>query len=204
MNIEDVFGLPVGVSTLTTLDCEKVISYLDNQSMVGMDGPEGEYTLNQQLLEEDIFKETKQEVQELTLEYAREVLCHDVKNIAITTSWANLTHSDDFIRPHKHSNSYLSGCFYLNHGSNINFYNPIDKQDLYMLCPVVNFEPHNKYTWGTAAVTPQANMLIMFPSGLAHGVDPSPTRRHSIAYNTMPLGPVGGETNTLNIRGISK
>ena len=61
MNIEDVFGLPVGVSTLTTLDCEKVISYLDNQSMVGMDGPEGEYTLNQQLLEEDIFKETKQE-----------------------------------------------------------------------------------------------------------------------------------------------
>ena len=39
MILEDVFGLPVGVATLTTLDCQKGIDYLDRLSMIGKRRP---------------------------------------------------------------------------------------------------------------------------------------------------------------------
>ena len=200
MILEDIFGLPVGVATLTTLDCQKGIDYLDRLSMIGKEGPEGEYTQDQQILEEDIFKEVKQEVIELTLQYSQQVLGHKVQGITIATSWANYTHSNEYIRPHTHPNSYISGCFYLNQGSNIAFHNPVPRKDMYMVSPSVNFNPNNKYTWATHSLTPRPNMLAIFPSGLTHSVDNSPTKRYSVAYNTMPTGLIGKETGFINIK----
>ena len=202
MNIADVFGVPVGIHILTTLNCEETIKYIEKQDIINKDNPEGEYSDNQQLLEDDFFKEVKQEVRETTLKFAQEAAGHSVQDLGISTSWANITDDNKHIRKHAHSNSYISGCFYLNQGSNINLHNPFETNDLYMLAPGVKFDANNRFTWDFTSFTPQPNMLLIFPSRLAHSVDASPTRRYSIAYNTMPLGLIGGETTNLNIKEV--
>lgn len=200
MNVEDIFGIPVGIFTLTSLNCTKVIDYIENQNLIGSGEVEGEYTSNQQILEDSIFKETKEEIREATLRYSREAVGHSILDLDFSTSWANITDDNKHIRRHSHANSYISGCFYLNQGSNINLHNPIKKKDMYTLTPTTEFNANNKYTWDFISITPEPNMLIIFPSGLAHSVDPSPTRRHSVAFNTMPLGLVGRVTSLLNIK----
>lgn len=193
MNIEDAFGVPIGVHELTTLDCESAIKHVEGLTLEELpdDATYGAYTETVQLLEDNFFKELKAEVREATLSYSHGI-GHRVEDINITTSWANITEDNKSIAKHVHANSYTSGVIYLNQGSDINFHNVINMKDMFTLTPLIEFDANNRYTWESIAVAPQPKMLIVFPSGLHHSVSNSPTRRHSIAYNTMPLGPVGG------------
>lgn len=197
-----MFGLPVGIHRMETLDCPKMIEFLDKQTLTGKEGIEGEYTLNQQILEYNIFKEAKEEITRVTKLFAQEAVGHLIEDILIATSWANISEDNRHVRPHSHCNSYLSGVFYLTDGANLNMFNPFKRTDMYMVNPAVAFQPENKFTWQSISITPEPGMLVMFPSGLTHSVDPAPTRRYSIAYNTVPKGVIGREAAFINIQSV--
>lgn len=50
-----------------------------------------------------------------------------IDTIDITNMWANISHKDDFIFPHVHSDSLISGAFYIKKytGSKIKFFNDV-------------------------------------------------------------------------------
>ena len=202
MDIQDMFGLPVAIHRMETLDCDNMMKFLDKENLVGSHGVEGEYTSNQQILEYDIFKEVREEVITATKTFATEAVGHVIEDILLATSWANISQDNRHVRPHSHCNSYLSGVFYLNTGANINMFNPMKRTDMYMVNPAIAFQPENRFTWQSIAITPEPSMLLIFPSGLTHSVDPAPTRRYSIAYNTVPKGVVGREAAFLNIQDV--
>jgi uncharacterized protein (TIGR02466 family) len=202
MDIQDMFGLPVAIHKMETLDCPKMIEFLDKQTLTGKEGIEGEYTLNQQILEYNIFKEAKEEITRVTRLFAQEAVGHLIEDILIATSWANISEDNRHVRPHSHCNSYLSGVFYLTDGANLNMFNPFKRTDMYMVNPAIAFQPENKFTWQSISITPEPGMLVMFPSGLTHSVDPAPTRRYSIAYNTVPKGVIGREAAFINIQEV--
>ena len=202
MDVQDIFGLPVARYKMETLDCTTMMDYLDKQTLLGKASAEGEYTEDQHILEHDIFKEVKQEVLHATKTFAQDAVGHLIDDVLVASSWANISEDNRQVRPHLHFNSYISGVFYLSSGSNINMFNPFKRTQMYMFNPLIAFNAENKFTWQSIALTPEPNMLLLFPSGLTHSVDPAPTRRYSIAYNTIPKGVVGTHSSTVNIENL--
>lgn len=112
--------------------------------------------------------------------------------LQITQSWVNYTKSGQFHHKHKHSNSFLSGVFYVNceEGSgNIYFY-----KDVYEQISIVpkQITPAN---CDAVAVEVKSGDLIIFPSFLSHMVPSvtSNTTRISIAFNSFPKGLIGNK-----------
>lgn len=202
MNIVELFGIPIGYHKLTTLNSEEAFEYVQKQEFKISDDTGHQATKNERLLQDDYFKEVKEEVKEATFRYAKDTHGHKIDNVGITGSWANITENQGEIEAHTHSNSYISGVFYLTNGSTINFYNPKPTIELFMVRPGVEFNPENRYTWSTNTITPEPNLMLIFPSMMPHSVTPSLERRCSIAYNTMPTGTFGDETTLLSIRDV--
>lgn len=113
----------------------------------------------------------------------------------ITQSWLNIVHPGESHPIHCHTNSIISGIFYVLtvEGDAIQFYDPgslmKNRTEIEMLeatiwnAPVQNLDIHK-------------NELILFPSWLGHGVTQNAsttTDRISIAFNVFIKGSIGEE-----------
>jgi len=112
--------------------------------------------------------------------------------IEITQSWINCTLPGQKHHLHRHPNSFLSGCLYLNVDSSdvIRFFT--DRYDAIKLSPVV-FNEFNSDSW----TVPVSNgTLLIWPSGLQHDVPPTTSTRDrvSLSFNTWIRGTIGSET----------
>ena len=165
-------------------------------------GTNGSVTQSQRLLDAPELELVKRELEQLSLEYVH-LQGHVVDSVSIGNSWGNTLKLNEPIHMHTHPNSYVSGVFYLTDGTPLNFHNPLLTEDLFMVRPLVQWQEDNEYTWQVLKVPIRAGYVILFPSRLKHHVDPSDTEyRYSIAFNTMPTGPIGDSTKELDITGI--
>jgi uncharacterized protein (TIGR02466 family) len=113
----------------------------------------------------------------------------------ITQSWLNIVHPGESHPVHCHTNSIISGVFYVSavEDDAIQFYDPgslmKNRTEIEMLeatiwsAPVQNLDIHK-------------NELILFPSWLGHGVTRNAsniTNRISIAFNVFLKGSIGEE-----------
>ncbi len=200
MDLVDLFPKTIGVSTLKTLTpdlIQQAIEYIDHSSQVSL-GSDGTYTKEQQLLNHDLFKDVKQEIIDLCKELSQSY-DHIVQDIIICNSWANVVHKNESIRLHKHANSYISGSFYLSEGMGFNILNP-GHFELFGFLPRLKDDQHPR-SWEGFTIDPKPGRIVIFPSGLAHGVvqSQSDQKRYSVAFNTVPLGEIGDSTNLLNV-----
>ena len=110
----------------------------------------------------------------------------------ITESWVNVTLPGQYHHRHKHSNSILSGVFYVD---------VLDDIDAITFCKndyrQIDIKPKNTNIWNTKEWTIKIRTgdLIIFPSSLEHGVttlDGNHNRkpRVSIAFNTFIKGKI--------------
>ena len=123
---------------------------------------------------------------------------HDA-NLCITQSWVNYTKPGDFHHKHAHSNSLVSGVFYIQASKEtdkLHFSKDIHHQ--------IKITPKdlNLYTaesWWLAAAT---GMLYLFPSSLMHMVEQvtGENTRISLSFNTFPKGIVGDEINLNHLK----
>ena len=130
--------------------------------------------------------------------YVKQLLNHEEEiNYYITQSWLSITNPGEYHHPHYHSNSLISGVFYLatEEDDSITF------EDMnFKIKQQINIEPKewnvsNAVTWTFPAIT---NELIMFPSWLNHRVlvnEKATTDRISISFNTFVSGTLGVKTN---------
>ncbi len=135
--------------------------------------------------------------------YTRQVLGSE-EEIGIQQSWVNITQGKQNHPKHYHSNSYLSGVFYLNTVKDT---------------PIVFDSPHthnwpirpepkeyltvggNEFTNDSYSYMASAGDLVIFPSSIPHWVPVNTTdeNRVSISFNTFPKIPFGGLDNTTRL-----
>ena len=111
----------------------------------------------------------------------------------ITQSWLNVTKPGESHHQHYHSNSIISGVFYIAAIENdqIVFDDPFGRFKNIIGIPVKEYNIWNSNIWYFPVVT---NQLLLFPSWLTHSVEQNKkqtTNRISISFNTFVKGTIG-------------
>jgi uncharacterized protein (TIGR02466 family) len=111
----------------------------------------------------------------------------------ITQSWLNITNPGGSHHIHAHSNSIISGVFYISteEDDTITFFDPNFSMKQRTLFELKERNVWNSLGWSLPA---NNNELILFPSWLEHEVAPNfkaTTDRISISFNTFAKGKFG-------------
>ena len=127
--------------------------------------------------------------------YVKEIIATKEKELDfyITQSWLNITKPGESLRQHNHSNSIISGAFYIatEEDDAIMFTDPNVKIKTLISLETEFFSVWNSSTWSYPV---RNNLLILFPAWLDHGVTQNlnATRdRISLAFNVFVKGSIG-------------
>ena len=125
----------------------------------------------------------------------------DELNFRITQSWANLTKSSSFgHHKHTHSNSVISGVFYVktNDDDSVTFANDY-LASMTMKTPIKVYNQFNSEEWKLAV---SAGNLLLFPSNIPHKVEfvRGKEDRISLSFNVFPYGLLGGRDDLNELR----
>ena len=153
-------------------------------------------SVNTQILDEEPFKEIKTRVEYAIREYIHGVLRWNNNNIYLTQSWLNINPQGTSHHIHHHSNSIVSGSYYIRgNSSTIKFHAP----SYYFTNHMLTFEPEEYNLWNSTVwrLPVQDNTIVMFPSSTTHSVDINEHEddRISIAFNTFVRGTFGTKGN---------
>jgi uncharacterized protein (TIGR02466 family) len=111
-------------------------------------------------------------------------------NIAIDSCWINVNYRDSYNRTHTHPDCMISGCYYVKapEGCGELVLTDPRPQTSCLLLPVNKL---NRLTMTSMRTTPQAGLIVGFPSWMPHYVDSSETEgeRISVAFNANFLPP---------------
>ena len=204
MQFINLFPTTISGKTLENITDKEINTFIEYISKLPYetDMQYGKTSLTQNLLDYSIFQNLKKEILISSKNYLNEI-DHKFTDIQISCSWANILKKGQKIQEHIHSNSYISGVFYLNKGSNINFFSKLI--DFWKFLPDTdylkrnNFNNKNQRQWGNYKIPPVPKLLLIFPSWLPHSVQPleEDINRYSIAFNIIPKGEFGEPTQKL-------
>jgi uncharacterized protein (TIGR02466 family) len=158
-------------------------------------------TTTRQLLDQPQFSNLKKQIQEKVDEYVYEVLGVTRKQKwLITTSWLNKAPTGGYHPSHWHSNSLVSGVYYLKTNPTsgaICFHKERSHNNMWRDTFCIDFEKTNEYNTD-CAISPKPNDLLLFPSILNHSVldNLSQEDRYSLAFNVFPRGIIGEGGNS--------
>lgn len=181
--------LGIVLEDITDDDLRLYIDYIKNCPLED-ENTNGKYTKTPNIVLNSEFIKLSNSIFNYSNEYLKDI-GHFIKNIQISNSWGNIVGPNERISAHTHTNSYLSGCFYLTeNNSKIQFVNPLKEKYCFNLDMPF---PNDFYS-----IKPVKKLLLIWPSWLAHEVLPSSSNnRISIAFNIAPKGEIGGFTNKL-------
>ena len=186
--INNIFPTPIYTTKLdrelTSLELKfvdkiKKESYYNGQNITS----NSNYVLN-----EKPFLNLKKELYLRVKDYFEKVISStDLVIPFITQSWLNYTEKDQYHPKHSHSNSFVSGVFYINchkELDKITFFN----DDYKTIKPEIKtWNLYNSESWWFPVKT---NDIIMFPSSLNHMVETKQgdNTRISLAFNVFLKG----------------
>ncbi len=132
--------------------------------------------------------------------FKTKVLCYYDTNFQITTSWVTKVLENTSSHFHNHKNCFYSGVLYFD---GIDNSAPIEFSDenLKPQSFLVEAKSENLYNNNYWRYFPKKNDIIFFPSYLNHrvGLHNSNIPRYSLAFNIIPVGPVGYADSFINI-----
>ena len=194
-----IFGFPVRTYILSYFEnnlADELIEQFKQESILHEEThtKTGFWSKSQQILKELKLKELTNEIHSCIEDY-RTQESHIVEDIEIVSSWFNILQPEQYIEPHVHLNSYISGTIHLNEGSNLFFKKPSVESVFQLHCEIENVDSQ------FIEYVPQPGSLVLFPSTLSHGVYPHNREdaRFSLAFNTWPRY-YGSSTRHVNLR----
>ena len=200
----DLFAIPL-YRTIIGAPTQQEQDHLSRLEMT-----EGRHTAlnshNLRILDQIQLRELRHKIDEGITEFMTHLGVDQAKiTMPITTSWLNLYQQGDSTHQHSHSNSIISGVYYLedcDHTAPIQFHRAPGYVNLWPNTINLPIKQHNALNIDVITVIPKKGELIMWPSHLAHSVPPneSDTPRHTIAFNTFVKGtldPQGGSELTI-------
>ena len=130
-------------------------------------------------------------------DYTKNILKYKNK-FSITTSWITNTKINGSSNAHCHSNSMLSGVFYIECDQN---YDKISFQNFNVPTWVIEPEEYNVYNSFKYYINVKKNLLILFPSEVLHKIEKNENKKEriSLAFNLLPTGTIGIKDSTLNL-----
>ena len=194
-NIIGIFPTPIYSSKLNRPLYEEELSFID-KTKEDVFLNEGNTTSNDNnVLENIVFKNLKDDLYLRVKDYFDKIISSS-NNITpyITQSWLNYTEKNEYHHKHTHSNSLVSGVFYINcheEYDKIKFFNDNYKA---IILDVENWNLYNSETWW---FTVKTGDIILFPSSLTHMVETKQgnNTRISLAFNVFVKGNIGNEKN---------
>ena len=193
--IDGIFQTPIYRTTLTQDLSKNQLLFINkgkkekNTDRYGEGG--NAISSNMKILDEDIFKNIKQELNLIVADYFEKIISpSDDITPYITQSWLNYMKTNQNHHVHEHPNSYLSGVLY------INCHETLDKIQFYknkynaIQPSVKEYNHYNSNQWWFSVTTKD---VIIFPSSLSHGVDPTKgsNTRISLSFNVFIKGTCG-------------
>jgi len=193
--IHQLFPIPVYVSKLgrqLTEEESKTINKCKKKTHLNQGNIISEDTY---VLENKTLKHLKEDLNEKVVDYFEKIIGSD-NPIApyITQSWLNYTKANQYHHQHFHSNSYVSGVFYLNADpkvDHIKFY----RSHFPEIEPLVT--KYNIFNAKSLWFPVETGNVVLFPSSLSHGVDKKigANTRVSLSFNTYFKGTIGSQAD---------
>ena len=193
MIVHQLFPEPVYVSTIGRALTKEELKTI-NKYKKETNKNEGNITSSDNyVLENKTLKNIKEDLQKRVIDYFDKVICTSNSIIPhITQSWINYTETNQFHHRHFHSNSYVSGVFYIDAKKEVDqiiFYRPGEAQKTIGLS-AARYNQFNSRSWQCSI---QTGDVVLFPSSLHHGVDKKkgPDTRISLSFNVFFKGKIG-------------
>lgn len=193
-NMHNLFPTPVYTTGLDYIISKKELDFIESQEF--QSNKYNHRSINSYLLEEEELSTLRNEIDKHVQFYFKEVFQPDNKvSLNITQSWCNKTFPGEMHHKHAHTNSIISGVYYINANPETDriyfdkgIFNPLEIE-------AVNYNIYNASTWYFPVET---GMLVLFPSNLLHYVDIVKTDqsrdvRVSMSFNTFIKGSIGSE-----------
>jgi uncharacterized protein (TIGR02466 family) len=167
---------------------KKEMSFIMKQKQKPNDG--NSTSVSDNLLDNKTLKELNSFIKDSFNNYATNVLrVKDDVSLNITQSWANFTQKGEYHHKHNHSNSFLSGVFYVKAEETMDQIMFFKEGYSQIKLEPKDFNIHNSESW---FFNVKSNQLAIFPSSLTHMVPPTDTEeRVSISCNSFPVGVIG-------------
>lgn len=191
MEIINLFPTTIGSFKLNRNITEEENLFLRSQEQKPNEG--NTTSANRLILNSSEIVSIKEFIKSGIDEYFKIIQCPEKEvELNITQSWLNYSEPGQWHHKHSHSNSFLSGCFYVNADKDLDkiyFYKEQYKQ---INIPSKEFNLSNSDSWWLPVGTGD---LIIFPSSLTHMVQNVEAKetRISIAFNTFPVGYIGND-----------
>ena len=191
-----IFPVPIYSTKLKNDFPKEVLSFIDNNKIDTQSNKDtlmpggNSISSNKYILDEDIFKDLKKELELIVQDYFDKIICPADDIIPyITQSWINYTELNQNHHEHCHSNSCVSGVVYINCHETLDKIAFINhKYDMIRAGEKANVFNSNKYI-----LPVKKNEVILFPSQLSHWVPNTEGHdtRISLSFNTFMKGTVG-------------
>lgn len=191
MNIVDIFPTPVGVFNLEKNLNTEQLNFINEQRIKTKKSFGNNISLDNYILDNNVLSSLKQNIEFKIKEYFQYIYQNDEVNTYITQSWLNFTEEEQFHHEHYHSNSIISGVYYINADSN--FDSIQFKKDREYSCIKIEPKILNLYNSFNINFPVKSNDLILFPSSVTHLVvnKKGNNLRISLAFNVFIKGTIG-------------
>jgi len=191
--IFNLFPTPIYLSKLNRELTHEELSII-NKTKLYVYKNEGNTTTNENyILNNKLFKNLKEELDLKVQDYFNKIIC-PAGSITpyITQSWINFTEKNQYHHKHSHSNSFISGVFYINCDEKFDkiYFYKRDYERIYLEAKEYNV--FNSSSWWFSVKT---GNIILFPSSLQHKVETKETdnTRISLAFNVFIKGKIGNK-----------
>jgi uncharacterized protein (TIGR02466 family) len=197
LKIDPIFAIPFGSHNINRQITEAELEFVNNQPR--RDNLGNWTSVDSQVLKTPPMKDISNFIHSAIYDYFKEVFNPRDKIIPyITLSWFNYSDKDEYHHPHNHSNSLVSGVFYMQTSSEDTF--TILKEAHRPTILITGDGEPNQWNVGSIDFKVNSGNLILFPSHMYHRVDKiqhDNGTRISIAFNVFIKGIIGS-TDSLN------
>lgn len=193
-NNGDVVGiLPIPMyADLIDIDTSAIRDYILNDKNACNTNTNGNLaSKDYHLLEHECFKQLKDAFLDRCNYFCADVQKFKYDELFITSSWYNINSPGTSHHAHSHSNSIVSGVFYVDapkKGGNL-----IMLRGPQQLAPSKHEHTPGPFSADFCPIEPEDNLLVLFPSYVMHCVDENKSDRDriSIAFNVFFRGEFG-------------
>jgi len=194
MPIHQLFPEPIYFSNLERKLTKGELKTIDEHKKKTKKNTGNSRTKDSYVLEHKTLNNLKKDLHTKVMDYFDKVICTDnLITPYITQSWINYTKSDQFHHKHFHSNSLVSGVFYISADKKVDsiiFYKT--NADETIKLNVTKYNTFNSSSWKFPVETGD---LFLFRSSLEHGVNKKKGKnmRISLSFNVFVKGTLGNK-----------
>ena len=193
MTIHQLFPDPLYFSKLDRVLTEKELKTIAQYKKKTKKNEGNSRTNDSYVLEHKTLNNFKKDLNKKVLDYFNKVICTNNITPYITQSWINYTKSDQFHHKHNHSNSLVSGIFYVSADKKVD---SISFNKTYNYERIkLNINKYNMFNGTSFKVPIETGNILLFRSSLVHGVGNKKGNniRISLSFNIIIKGTVGNK-----------